>query len=297
MTQTSVTIFIFAALLPVVAAAEISSSSRSRDSAASLFAKGNEAYLEAKRLASEGKIEAARTKFGQAEVCYEAILQSGLQNWQVYYNLGNALYQQGAFGKAIAAYRRALRLAPRQEDIQINLEKAKTEARDKEALPQTPGIVRALLFPYYQFTLREMALAAFYVYLLFGVLLVAVVFVRTSWLKALCGLTLAVSVALGGVTAAKIYLEQATVHGVIISEVSAVRVGPGPEYDKRFEAHEGAELIVLARHKDPKTSHEWLKARLFIEARRPVQSETVSNAESAATRVEGWIEAKDVELW
>jgi hypothetical protein len=81
----------------------------------------------------------------------------------------------------------------------------------------------------------------------------------------------------------------------VISEVCPVRLGHGPEYEKRFEAHEGAEFVVLGRYKDPQSKQEWLKVRVFIEFQKS-KTAPASEAEEGSARAEGWVEAKDVEL-
>ena len=283
------------ARLAVAAAGDTTSSPLSRGSAAQLFVKGNELYAEAKRIASEGRGNDARAKFGEAEVVYEGLLAHGFVNWQVQYNLGNAFYQQGALGKAIACYRRAERLAPRREDIEFNLEKAKAEARDKEALPRTPEYVRTLLFPYYRMSLNEVTSVGIGAYATFSVLLILVVFVRTAWAKALCAIALATTLALGATLAAKMFYEQRMGRGVVISDVCAVRFGHGLEYEKRFEVHDGAEFLVLGRYRDPQTKQEWLKVRLLVELRQ-AKPPADAEAEAMQARAEGWVEAKDAEL-
>jgi tetratricopeptide (TPR) repeat protein len=294
-TSAIILLFTFAALPAVAAAGNTTPSPPSRGSAAKLFVEGNELYAEAKRIASEGRDNDAKAKFAEAEVVYENLLATGFSNWQVHYNLGNALYQQGALGKAIASYRRAERLAPGREEIQFNLEKVKAEARDREAPSGPPGWVRTLLFPYYRLSLNEIMFVGLAVYAVFSLLLMLVVFVRRAWAKALCTIALAATVTMGATLAAKIVYEQRTGRGVVISDVCAARFGHGAEYEKRFEVHDGAEFVVLDRYKDVQARQEWLKVRLFI-ALRQAKPATDAEAEAPQSRAEGWIEAKDVEL-
>lgn len=68
---------------------------------------------------------------------YQTILQSGVQSAELYYNLGNAYFQQNQIGKAILNYTRASNLDPSDEDIQYNLQMAKARSKDKiEPVPQ-----------------------------------------------------------------------------------------------------------------------------------------------------------------
>jgi len=68
------------------------------ESASALFTKGNKSY-------DEGK-------FDQAIAEYEKIVNLGIKNYQVFYNLGNAYFRQNQLWKAILNYRRAFVLKP-----------------------------------------------------------------------------------------------------------------------------------------------------------------------------------------
>ena len=83
---------------------------------------------------------------GAAEI-YGEILDRGLGSVKLYYNLANACFKEGQTGRAILFYRRALRLAPGNDDIRYNLSVA--EARTKDTIERIPefflvGWVRAV---------------------------------------------------------------------------------------------------------------------------------------------------------
>ena len=84
----------------------------------SVFAKANQAY-------SEGR-------FQEAAEGYESLVQSGQWNANLFYDLGNACYRLGNFGKAILNYERALALDPRHPEAEANLRLARDEARALE---------------------------------------------------------------------------------------------------------------------------------------------------------------------
>jgi hypothetical protein len=156
--------------------------------------------------------------------------------------------------------------------------------------------VRALLFPYFKLNIDEVTIAGIIAYLLFGGVLTLGVFVPSAWARWLCGIALAASIVLGTTLAAKVLLEERVERGVVISSVCAVRFGPGAEYPKRFEAHEGAEFVVLARSKDARTGEEWLKVLLFIELRQGKPTPPEAAAEEKQPAAEGWVELKHAEL-
>jgi tetratricopeptide (TPR) repeat protein len=70
--------------------------------------------------------------FSQALVKYRRIIEQGMENGTVYYNMGNACFKSGKLGEAILAYEKALKYLPRDEDIKTNLEFARLLAIKKE---------------------------------------------------------------------------------------------------------------------------------------------------------------------
>jgi len=85
--------------------------------AASMFNKANKAYEEA--------------NYDSAAILYEQILQSDNVAPALYYNLGNSYYRQDKIAKAILNYERALLLAPNDDEIIHNLEKANLKVSQK----------------------------------------------------------------------------------------------------------------------------------------------------------------------
>lgn len=82
-----------------------------------LMKQGNEAFKNA--------------DYTQAVSSYEAILNDGYENADLYYNLGNAYYRLEEFGMAILNYERALRLKPNFRDARQNLELAQSKTEDQ----------------------------------------------------------------------------------------------------------------------------------------------------------------------
>ena len=74
--------------------------------------------------------------FHSAAEVYEEILSRGVSSVKLYYNLANAYFKEDRIGKAILYYKRALRLAPGNDDIRHNLSVA--EARTKDNIEQIP---------------------------------------------------------------------------------------------------------------------------------------------------------------
>ena len=87
-------------------------------------------YLKANELYKAGK-------FAEAAKKYEAVLLSGNEAAEVYFNLGNAFFKQKNMPQAILNYERAARLSPGDADIQFNIRIANARIVDKiEVMPE-----------------------------------------------------------------------------------------------------------------------------------------------------------------
>lgn len=92
-------------------------------------------FDEANRLYDSAKYEAAAQLYRQTAAVYPA-------SAQVWYNLGNACYKSGKIGFSIAAYRKAVKLDPTDEDIRHNLDFVFAKSSDKIAPVPAPFLVR-----------------------------------------------------------------------------------------------------------------------------------------------------------
>ena len=75
---------------------------------AELFSKANKHY--------------ENSEYEEAISLYEEVTSRDIADKVLYYNLGNAYYRTENLGKALLYYERALKLSPRDEDIQYNIE-------------------------------------------------------------------------------------------------------------------------------------------------------------------------------
>ena len=71
--------------------------------------------------------------YAESAQIYQQMVAQGSRDSRVYYNLGNAYYQQGDLPNALLNYEQAAALSPRDGDIQANLALAQEQAR--ETLP------------------------------------------------------------------------------------------------------------------------------------------------------------------
>jgi len=193
-------------------------------------------------------------QFEQAVQAYEQLVAQGYEDSVLFYNLGNAYYKQGDYGRAILNYRRAQRLGPRDADIEANLALARAQAVDQfegenhaNLLSQVGRAVQDW------FSFDELAMAALGAWILFVLLLILVGSARagTIWRR---GLTYSLAAAAVTLVAASLawgsyaYADNHQKAGVIVTDEVAVTSGPGALYVTTFTLHSGAEVdLVEAR--------------------------------------------------
>jgi tetratricopeptide (TPR) repeat protein len=76
-------------------------------------------------------------RYADAIHSYEEILTQEYVSAELHYNLGNAYFKMGQIAPSILNYERALKLAPKDEDIQFNLKLANLSVKDRvEDIPK-----------------------------------------------------------------------------------------------------------------------------------------------------------------
>ncbi len=199
-------------------------------SATALFKKGNQSYEEG--------------KFDEAIEGYEKILNLGVKNFRVFYNLGNAYFRQNELGKSILNYRRALVLEPRDEDALANLSFAKLFTLDKVEEQKINPLSNLLHWFLDLWSLDELAVLSSLFYTLSMALGVLMIFRRSRrYLRIGFVAFLIVMVIFGSSLFAKIYFESLD-YGVVVIPEAEVRSGPGDDYMLQFTGHEGLEFRV-----------------------------------------------------
>lgn len=200
------------------------------ESATALFQKGNESY------------EAGN--FDQAIEKYERIVDLGIKNSKVFYNLGNAYFRKNQHGKAILNYRRALSLDPRDEDSIANLRFAKLFTLDKIEEQRVNPLSNLLHWFLDLWSVDELTILASLLYCLciaFGILILF----RRSKRSLMMGLTilLVIFVIFSSSLATKLYFNSVK-SGVLIASQAEVKSGPGDDYTLQFTGHEGLEFQI-----------------------------------------------------
>lgn len=190
-------------------------------------------------------------RFAEAATAYQTLLDSGVRNSQLYYNLGNAYLKQEEVGQAILNYRRAARLDPRDADLRANL--ALAELQTKDQLDSSgESIVHQLASQSEQWaTINEMALLALIGWFLLMFCLLAYRHSDTErWQEGLqyamfgfaCLLLATVIPA-----ACYLYIESNHPAAIVMADNVDVHSGPNTQFLVEFSLHQGTEVRLLER--------------------------------------------------
>ena len=188
----------------------------------------------------------AEGKFSDAASAYEKILMSGEVSANLLFNYGNAKFKSGHLGKAIAAYRRANLLNPRDAEIRANLAFARQQVSGATSHPARWQSWFSAL------SLNEWTiLAAFSFWLVFFLFIVRQLRPSlTPRLKNATTLLIVLTVFLGAVLGLQAASHFADTTAVVISAEATTRSGPFDEAQSVFTVHDGAELQVQDQHDD-----------------------------------------------
>ena len=183
-------------------------------------------------------------KFPAAAAEYEKLIQSSNISSAIYFNLGNAYFKSGALGRAIAAYRKAGQLSPRDPAIRANLQFARNEAGSKVSETIWQEWI-------HRFTIDGWTIATTVCIWIFFSLLIAghwrpdLVKTARFWATASGVAAIFLGVCLAFAARDRFFTNPA----VVITQEAVVRRGPFDESQSYFTLRDGAEIFVVD-HKD-----------------------------------------------
>lgn len=185
----------------------------------------------------------AEGKFSAAADSYDKVIQTGAASPALLFNYGNAEFKSGHLGRAIAAYRHAALLAPRDAEIRANLQFVGNQVQGvtlRESRWQNwLGVM----------TLNEGAVLTAVLFWLTLALFIARQ-IRPALIPKLKNATwifIALTVFSGAVLALQAANHFSKASAVVVADNVTARSGPFDEAQSAFTARDGAELSVLNR--------------------------------------------------
>lgn len=205
--------------------------------------------FEAARNFAQGCSAYTNKNYQEAAEFYTKAEKAGLNSQELFYDLGNAHYRCGSLGSAIASYRRAELLDPRDADCKANLLRARSQTEDNIAKKEVPDALRSFFFLYFYLGLYEQAKLAAVFWAAGWIFLSLFIFKRNSGFGRFCkkfGIAFLVLFLLFfAFTACKYYL--ASHEGVVTSDTVRIHAGPDASYTEIFILHSGAEVKIKER--------------------------------------------------
>lgn len=222
---------IFAGIL-LIALTGVAASAQSPDS---LFTRGCDLY------------EAG--DFVSALNAFQAAGHGGIENAALYYNLGNANYRLGSLGRAVANYRRAQMLNPRDEDTRANLEFVRTMVGTRDTLAAL-GTESPADVPLKWLSPKEVQAVFYAAYYLAALAFLGLLFLRGSTrrvsLYALVAFAVIAVVSLSLSNHAQSRFRDSS-GAVVINEEVDLRSGPGNAFERIATLRDGVEVRLKSR--------------------------------------------------
>ncbi len=204
---------------------------------------------------------------------YTALVDSGVTDKNLHYNLANSYYKAGDLGRAVLFYERARRSAPRDRDVRENLALVRSQLRDKQFVRDENRIAKTVAWLHTNLNARQMVLLASVLYLLLCLLGIVFVFRDSTWVSGayrwlslaspgrLAGLAksqdllavivvvsvLFVSTSISGYV--KVVQDRERKTAVVIEPEVPVFSGPTDETTLQFKVHEGTVVGVREERK------------------------------------------------
>lgn len=233
------------------------------DDAAVTFETANKSY-------NEGK-------YADAAAAYGKLIATGRVSEALYFNRGNAFFKMGQLGRAIASYRQAEFLAPRDPELRANLQFARTRATGGSSYRADRWTGWMTRLSANEWTV----LTAVLIWVLF--ILLALGQWRSELNRALRKYMIAAGAA---ATAAGICLGIVLSHNlftqsaIVVAGEADVRNGPLDESPELYKVRDGAELSVLDEKDgwlqvvDSADRAGWLRRDQVLVFEPPIQSKS-----------------------
>ncbi len=205
--------------------------------ALSYFQKGNDAYQKA--------------DYRQAIEQYELAVQQGYASVALYYNLGNSYFKTNQIGRCILNYERARRLAPRDPDVQFNLQIAQLFVVDKIVIPPPFFLVKVWSDVKGYLSSNQIGATALFFYILTIGVLIARILIRKAAVQSFARYaTLPVLILFVLSTflfVVRVNDDLSTKEAVVLVDKVAVASSPSQDAMEVFALHEGVKVRVTDR--------------------------------------------------
>ena len=189
----------------------------------------------------------AERRYRKAAAGFSTLLEAGLRNAALEYNLANTHFRLGELGRAVLHYRRGQRIDPSDKQLAANLDYARNRVEPYIAPSGQRRLAARVLFWHYTTSPRFRLTFAAICSLLGWLALLAWLARRTRALALAATVLIALGIANGASLAWQLQDEARHPHAVVIDGEHILRLGRGEAYDPalRQPLGPGVELRVL----------------------------------------------------
>ena len=207
-------------------------------------------------------------RYAQSAQAYESLIQKGVRNGYLYYNLANTYIRMGKTGPAVLNYIRARKWIPRDENLEANLKFAIQQTQDKIE-PPAPGTLSTLFFWSNDFNLNELIYLAIGLNFVFWVSLALWLYFPSLKIirNALFCFLLLSFFSIG----VKLKSESDFKLAVVLAERVEIKSGHAEDAVTLFQLHEGALVTVTDKYEN------WLEVRLNDEQKGWVPKNSIGH--------------------
>lgn len=200
--------------------------------------------------------------FSKALQAFLEIENDGVEDYELFYNLGNTYFRLGNIGKAILYYKRGLRLNPNDFQLRTNLEYAMSRTTDRQIIEEPNPILRTVLSVVNSYSIDFWALLSllFFIPIVTIVNIIIIFYRRREKTVPLFLLALAVIIFLIPMSIANYRLNRFNDNSEAVMITSSVPgySGPDSDYTHLFTVNEGLVIEVLEE------GYEWSKIAIPI---------------------------------
>ena len=195
---------------------------------------------------SQAKIAYDAGDYETSITLYQSVIEQGVGDSTVYFNLGNAYYESGQLGWALVNYRRTQQISPRDAGINANIALVRAERLNYQS-GEASWVDRLAVSTEDMTTLPELGWTMLGLWTVWFMFITAWV-LRREWrlrlrgMLVITGLILLIGLLL---FSSRLYVAHPRPRAVIIDLSTQAMSGPGDDYLPMFELFDATEIRIL----------------------------------------------------
>ena len=186
------------------------------------------------------------------------LIERGVENQNLYYNLGNTYFRLNKLGYSVLYFEKALSLKPFDRDVRENLEYVKESLRDRIVPLYSGGLFNAIRTISSHINLKMIIYAEIFFFTLLIISINLFIFIPNLRIKIKKYIFTLVIFFVIVFVSTFLYrsFEKKRPRAIVIKEEIVVKDAPIEESDNLFEVHEGIQIKLVERRGD------WLRVVL-----------------------------------